>query len=94
MNGLFGSEAAEASKITDEEVRNYYEAHAAEFRILEERRASDIVLGDRQRAEAVLRQVASHVGDEAFFRQRATSCVTSIDSRYAPRPTAAPRLRL
>lgn len=71
MSGLFGSEAAEASKITDEEVRNYYDAHAAEFRIPEERRATDIVLGDRQKAEAVLRQVSAHAGDEAFFRQRA-----------------------
>jgi parvulin-like peptidyl-prolyl isomerase len=71
MSSLFGSEGAEASKITDEEVQSYYDAHSAEFSTPEERRASDIVFGDRPRAEAVFRQLGSHPGDEAFFRQRA-----------------------
>lgn len=32
MNGLFGSEAIEAAGITEDEIRRYYDAHAAEFR--------------------------------------------------------------
>jgi peptidyl-prolyl cis-trans isomerase C len=71
MNSLFASEGAEASKITDEDVRRYYDSHSAEFRAPEERRAGDIVVGDRPTAEAVLRQVSAHPGDEVFFRQRA-----------------------
>ena len=79
MNTLFGSEGAEASKITDEDVRAYYDAHSAEFRAPEERRASDIVLADRTKAEAILRQLAARPGDEAFFRQLAR--VESEDPR-------------
>ena len=71
MNGLFGSEGAEASKITDQDVRNYYDAHSAEFSAPEERRASDIVFADRAKAEAALKQVAGHPGDEAFFKRLA-----------------------
>jgi peptidyl-prolyl cis-trans isomerase C len=68
MNGLFGSEGAAATQITDDEVRRYHEAHSTEFHSPEERRAMDLVFADRQSAESALRQIARHPGDEPFFR--------------------------
>lgn len=64
MNGLFGSESAEAAKVTDDEIRRYYDAHAAEFRSPAGVRPLDDVrtlirarLAQEKRREAVARFV-------------------------------------
>ena len=69
MNQLFGEKALEATPLTDVEVQRYYEAHAAEFHTPEERRASEIIVGDVRAAQLLLQRVAARPGDDAHYRR-------------------------
>lgn len=57
--------------ITDEQVREYYEAHPAEFRKPEQVRVSHIFMRNRGAAERLLAQVKAKKDDVAFFRSMA-----------------------
>ena len=59
------------SDVTDDEVREYYEAHAAEFNKPAQVRASHIFIKNRATAERVLRQVLAAPDDMALFRRLA-----------------------
>jgi peptidyl-prolyl cis-trans isomerase C len=59
---------AKSTDVSDAEVKAYYDTHAAEFRVPEERKAIALVLERRDQADEALQKVAAHPGDEAFFR--------------------------
>lgn len=59
------------SDVTDEEVREYYEARASEFNKPAQVRASHIFIKNRATAQQVLRQVLAAPDDMALFRRLA-----------------------
>lgn len=59
------------SDVTDEEVRQYYEAHRDEFNKPEQVRASHILVRSRSTAERVLRQILDNPSDVRLFRELA-----------------------
>ncbi|MFO0683899.1 MAG: peptidyl-prolyl cis-trans isomerase [Sandaracinus sp.] len=68
-----------ASSISAEEVREYYDAHPAEFHQPEMRRASEIVLDTREAADALAAQ--AHGADVRAFRALVTEHSTDAETR-------------
>ena len=69
------------SDVTDEEVRQYYEAHAEEFNKPEQVRASHIQLRDRATAQRVLRQILDNPSDVRLFRELSERHNTDEETR-------------
>ncbi|MBW2464698.1 MAG: peptidyl-prolyl cis-trans isomerase [Deltaproteobacteria bacterium] len=61
----------EISDITDEEIRQYYEAHSDEFQKPQQVRASHILVKNSAAAERVLASVLARPADVNFFRETA-----------------------
>ncbi|RLB56247.1 MAG: hypothetical protein DRJ42_03895 [Deltaproteobacteria bacterium] len=59
------------SDITDEEIRQYYEAHSDEFQKPQQVRASHILVKNRVAAQRVLTAVLARPADVNFFRETA-----------------------
>jgi peptidyl-prolyl cis-trans isomerase C len=70
MKTEFG-ELIQLSDISDEDIREYYEAHPEEFHKPEQVRVSHILIKNRAKAQRVLRQVLQNESDTNFFREAA-----------------------
>lgn len=57
------------SDVTDEEIREYYEAHPAEFHQPPEVRAGHIVVATAREANAILAELRAAAGDGELFRR-------------------------
>lgn len=86
---------AKAGEVSDAEVKAYYDAHAAEFHVPEERSAIVLLLDRREQADDVLGRAAAHPRDEAFFRalahgggRTATGAPRSFDSGFFSKTTS------
>jgi peptidyl-prolyl cis-trans isomerase C len=74
VEALLREEIDEKIKLTDvteDEIREYYEAHKGEYDQPEQVRVSHILLTDRAEAEALLRELAANPDDGDAFRQAA-----------------------
>jgi peptidyl-prolyl cis-trans isomerase C len=94
MNDVFATDAR-GNDVSDAEVQGYYDAHAAEFHVPEEREAIALMLDTRAQADEVLRRAAAHPGDEASFRElvrddgrNPTSTARSFDTGFFARTSA------
>jgi peptidyl-prolyl cis-trans isomerase C len=86
---------AKPGDVSDADVQAYYDSHAAEFHVPEERSAIVAVFDRRDRADETLRQAAAHPHDEAFFltlapddRHDPTLAAQSGDSGFFAQATA------
>jgi peptidyl-prolyl cis-trans isomerase C len=93
MNEVFATDI-KTGDVSDGEVQAYYEAHAAEFHVPEERAAIALVFDRRAPADEVVREAASHPRDEAFFRglvrddgRAPPSAARAFDSGFFARTT-------
>lgn len=68
-----------ASSISADEVREYYDAHPAEFHQPEMRRASEVVLDTREAADGLVAQ--AHGADVRAFRALVTEHSTDTETR-------------
>ena len=81
------------SDVPDQDVRAYYESHAAEFHQPEQVRASHIFVRDRATGQRVLRQILDNPTDVRLFRELADRHDADVetherfgDLRYFSRP--------
>jgi peptidyl-prolyl cis-trans isomerase C len=71
MKQMFDDNGIKLSDITDDEIKAYYDAHAAEFHKPAQRRASHILYKDKAKAEAALKKLTNAGGDMETFRKLA-----------------------
>jgi parvulin-like peptidyl-prolyl isomerase len=71
MKQMFDDNGVKLSDITDDEIKAYYDAHAAEFHKPAQRRASHILYKDKAKAEAALKKLSAAGGDMDTFRKQA-----------------------
>lgn len=71
MKELFDEKGVKLSDITDEEIKAYYDENKHEFEKPAMRRASHIVMANKAKAQAVLKQLVAAPNDMQVFRELA-----------------------
>jgi peptidyl-prolyl cis-trans isomerase C len=86
---------AKPGDVSDAEIQAYYDAHAAEFHVREQRSAIVPVFDNRRQADDTLRKASAHPRDEAFFRAlvrdlQHNPAAPSVESGFFDEATSGP----